>query len=195
VSSWNIRDRHMVETLQALDAHLGAGRAHPRIVVWAHNSHLGDASATVMGQAGEWNVGQLVRERFRRDAALIGFSTHHGSVSCASDWGGNVETKRVRPGLPDSYEALFHEVGVPRFLLTLRDNAPLKSALEHPLLQRAIGVVYLPQTERLSHYFHARITRQFDAVVHLDETRALEPLERGPAWRTQEAPETYPSGV
>lgn len=195
VSSWNLRDQHMVETLQALDQHLSRDGEPARMAVWAHNSHLGDASATEMGDAGEWNVGQLMRQHYGRDATLIGFSTHAGTVSAASDWGGDVEFKRVRPGLQESYEALFHEVGVERFLLCLRDNEALEAALRAPRLQRAIGVIYLPETERSSHYFHTRLAKQFDAVIHLDMTRALEPLERGPQTITEEAPETYPSGI
>ena len=195
VSSWNLRDRHMVDTLQALDTHLSQRGKPPRIAVWAHNSHLGDASATEMGDAGEWNVGQLVREHYGRDAVLVGFSTHHGTVTAASDWGGVAERKRVRPGLPGSYEDIFHEVGMERFLLHLRDEAQLQAPLAPPRLQRAIGVIYLPETERTSHYFNTRLMRQFDAMIHLDETRAVGPLEPGAGWVTEEAPETYPSGL
>lgn len=194
VSSWNLRDSHMVETLQALDAHLGQQGKPPRIAVWAHNSHLGDASATEMGDAGEWNVGQLMREHYGNDAVLVGFSTHRGTVTAASDWGGLAERKRVRPGLAGSYEALFHDVGPERFLLLLRDNASLAAPLEPRRLQRAIGVIYLPQTERMSHYFHTQLAQQFDAMIHFDETRAVQPLELGSKW-TEEAPETYPSGI
>jgi erythromycin esterase-like protein len=148
-----------------------------------------------MGEAGEWNVGQLMRERYARDCVLIGFSTHHGTVTAASDWGGSAERKRVRPGLPGSYEELFHDVGLERFLLLLRDHGKLREALAAPRLQRAIGVIYLPETERMSHYFHTQLTEQFDAIIHLDETHALEPLEPGGGWITEEAPETYPTGV
>ena len=196
VSSWNLRDRHMAETLDALDAHLARrlGRP-PRFAVWAHNSHLGDARATEMGEGGELNLGQLVRERHGAAAALVGFSTHHGTVTAASDWDAPAETKQVRPGLDGSVEALFHDVGIDRFALVLRGNAELAEALAAPRLQRAIGVIYRPETERHSHYFHARLPRQFDAVVHVDATRALRPLERCAAEHTAEPPETYPSGV
>ncbi|MFP5406576.1 MAG: erythromycin esterase family protein, partial [Gammaproteobacteria bacterium] len=194
VSSWNLRDSHMVETLQALDTHLGSKGTAPRIAVWAHNSHLGDASATEMGDSGEWNVGQLVRERYPDQAVLIGFSTHHGTVTAASEWDAHPERKRVRPGLADSYEALFHDTGIDRFLLMLRDPA-LERALKPQRLQRAIGVIYQPRTERQSHYFYTRLPRQFDAIIHYDETRALEPLEPGEGWVAGEAPETYPSGL
>jgi len=197
VSSWNLRDRHMVETLQALVAHLQRqlGRS-PRVVLWAHNSHLGDARHTQMGERGEWNVGQLVREHFGDDAVLVGFTTHTGTVSAASEWDAPVERKRVRPSMPGSYEKLFHDTGLPRFYLNLHANDELEYDLsEPPRLERAIGVIYLPQTERLSHYFHAWLSKQFDAVLHFDETRAVEPLERTPHWRAGEAPETYPSGL
>jgi erythromycin esterase-like protein len=193
-SSWNLRDRHMVDTLQALDAHLGRDGTPPRIAVWAHNSHLGDARATEMGDAGEWNVGQLMREHYRRDAVLIGFITNRGTVTAASEWGGQAELKRVRPGLAGSCEALFHDTGLGRFVLVLRGH-PALQALEAPRLQRAIGVIYLPESERVSHYFETRLSRQFDAIVHFDETRALEPLEPGATWSIEETPETYPSGI
>ena len=195
VSSWNLRDRHMVETLHALDDHLARSGRAPRIAVWAHNSHLGDASATEMGAAGEWNVGQLVREQFPGEATLIGFSTHRGTVTAASDWNGDAERKRVRPGLPDSFEDLFHHANTAPFVLTLRDDPVLARALAPQRLQRAIGVIYLPETERASHYFHTVLPRQFDAMIHIDETRALEALDRGAGFIAEEAPETFPSGV
>jgi erythromycin esterase-like protein len=196
VSSWNVRDRHMAETLDALDGHLARRHGRPaRIAVWAHNSHLGDARATEMGESGELNLGQLVRERHGAAAVLLGFSTHHGTVTAASDWDAPAETKQVRPGLEGSFEALFHEVGHERFRLLLRGNEELARAVATPRLQRAIGVIYRPETERHSHYFHTRLARQFDAIVHLDETRALVPLEREAAPAEAEPPETYPSGV
>jgi len=193
VSSWNLRDQHMVESLDALVVHLGAS---PKIAVWAHNSHLGDARATEMGDHGELNVGQLVRERYAKDVLLLGFTTYTGSVTAASDWDGPVERKIVRPALNGSYEALFHETGVPRFLLILRDNNWLSTVLNKKRLERAIGVIYLPETERASHYFEARLADQFDAVIHLDETRAVEPLERTSQWEAgEELPETFPFAV
>jgi erythromycin esterase-like protein len=198
VSSWNLRDRHMAETLAALDAHLSARRGRPaRIAVWAHNSHLGDARATEMGAGGELNLGQLVGKRHGAAAALLGFSTHHGTVTAASDWDAPAETMAVRPGLAGSFEALFRELGVARFRLVLRGNAELAEALATPLLQRAIGVIYRPESERHSHYFHAALAKQFDAIVHLDATRALAPLGRPRRARQdmREPPETYPSGV
>jgi len=195
ISSWNLRDRHMVETLNALVDHLDKQTGQAKIVVWEHNSHLGDARATEMGDAGELNVGQLVRERYGRDAVLTGFSTYAGTVTAASDWDMPAERKRVRPALKGSYEELFHDTGLERFLLTLRGDVQSVEALRTPRLQRAIGVIYRPETERLSHYFHARLPDQFDAVIHIDETRAVEPLERTAQWQTGEAPETYPTGM
>jgi len=194
VSSWNLRDTHMVETLDALVAHLDRQGGRARVVLWAHNSHLGDARATQMGQGGEVNIGQLVRERHDGDTALIGFTTYTGTVTAASDWDEPAERKHVRPGLPGSYEALFHEVGIPRFWLPLRDG-PAAAALRRPRLERAIGVIYRPETERISHYFNAELSAQFDAVIHLDDTRALEPLERTPGWVSGEVPETYPTAL
>jgi erythromycin esterase-like protein len=193
VSSWNLRDRHMAETLDQLVAHLDRQGGRTKVVLWAHNSHLGDARATDMGDAGELNVGQLVRERYGRDAVLVGLTTYTGTVTAASNWGAPAERKRVRPGMKGSYEALFHDTGMPRFLLTLRDDSKVVRALRERRLERAIGVIYLPETERLSHYFYTRLPDQFDAVLHFDETQALEPLERASHWERDELPETYPS--
>ena len=200
VSSWNLRDRHMVESLEALADHLGGAewgrkKSDVRLVVWAHNSHLGDARATLMGRSGELNVGQLIRERYGSKAVLVGFTTHDGTVSAASDWDAPVERKAVRPALGSSYELLFHNVGVPKFMLNLRDSAELQEALSGPREERAIGVIYRPETERLSHYFDARLPKQFDAVLHFDRTKAVQPLELSAEWDESEVPETYPSGV
>ncbi|HEX2910513.1 MAG TPA: erythromycin esterase family protein [Chloroflexia bacterium] len=197
VSSWNLRDCHMADTLNALVAHLtGQNQGQPaKVVVWAHNSHLGNAKATEMGTAGELNVGQVVRERYDGEMVSIGFTTYSGTVSAAYDWDEPVERRRVRPGLADSYEKLFHETGLPAFILNLRDNETLKAHLGKPRLERAIGVIYRPETERFSHYFYARLPEQFDTVIHIDETRALEPLERTPQWENAEAPETFPSSL
>jgi erythromycin esterase-like protein len=198
VSSWNVRDRHMAETLESLSTHLAMVGQQAKVVVWEHNSHLGDARATEMGQRGELNVGQLVRERHGSSSVLIGFSTYTGTVTAASDWNAPAERKRVRSALKDSYESLFHEVGIPRFQISLRERSPLKSTLKEPRLERAIGVIYRPETERQSHYFYARLADQFDALMHFDETRAVEPLERTPEWNMEEAgepAETFPSGL
>lgn len=195
VSSWNLRDRHMAETLHALYTHL-EGRGQPaRVAVWEHNSHLGDARATEMGRSGELNVGQLVRERYGGQAFIVGFTTYTGTVTAASAWDGPAERKQVRPALAGSYEALFHEAEIPRFMLSFRKDAELASRLKEPRLERAIGVIYMPETERASHYFYAQISDQFDAVLHFDRTRGVEPLELTAPWHTPEPPETYPTGI
>jgi erythromycin esterase-like protein len=191
-STWNQRDRHMVETLDALRDRIAG--ASDGTVVWAHNSHLGDARATEMGRRGEVNVGQLVRERYGRDVFSIGFSTYEGSVTAASDWDAPAERKRVRPGLRGSYERTFHESGGDRFWVDLCERE-VASALRGALLQRAIGVIYRPETERWSHYFHARLPEQFDAMIHLDSTSALTPLDRTAGWDEGEPPETWPTGI
>ena len=148
-----------------------------------------------MRTRGELNVGQLVRERHRAAAVLVGFSTFAGTVSAASDWGAVVERKRVRPALRESWEAMLHAAAIPRFLLAWRDDAQLAAALAHSRLERAIGVIYRPATERLSHYFQASLARQFDALVHVDVTRAVEPLESSVDWEQGELPDTYPHAV
>jgi erythromycin esterase-like protein len=182
----------MAETLEALAAHLERRHGSAKVVVWAHNSHLGDARATDMGRRGELNLGELARERHGRACVNVGFSTYMGAVTAASDWDAPAETKRVRPGLPGSYEELFHSTGSPRFMLLLRSPS-LPDEVHAERLQRAIGVIYRPETERESHYFHARLPEQFDFMIHLDETRALRPLERV-SRHAVEPPETYPTG-
>ena len=194
VESWNLRDRHMAETLDTLVAHLSSEGRAARVAVWEHNSHLGDARATELGHGGEWNVGQLVRERYGRESVLVAFTTHRGTVTAATDWDAPAERKRVRPALEGSYEALFHDAGLARFMLNLRDGVRARELLRQPRLERAIGVIYRPETERLSHYFHAQLAEQFDACIHFDETSAVEPLERNTLWETGEPPETYPTG-
>ena len=194
VSSWNLRDSHMAETLEALAQHLSKDGEPAKIVVWEHNSHIGDARATEVGELGEWNVGELARKAYDGDTRLIGFSTYEGFVTAASEWDAPAEHKRVRPGMPGSYEALLHEVGVDRFLLPLREEGPARDALMQRRLERAIGVIYLPRTERHSHYFSAQMARQFDAVIHIDRTTAVQPLDPGGGWHSEEPPETYPGG-
>jgi len=193
--SWNLRDRHMVDTLRELLRYLDRVRPGARVVVWAHNSHLGDARATEMGEGGELNVGQLVREAYGMRAALVGSSTYTGTVTAASEWDGPAHRKHVRPALAGSYERLFHDVQIPRFLLPLRTDPELASALMAPRLERAIGVLYLPESERRSHYFRSRLPQQFDFVLHFDETRAVEPLERSALWEAGEVAETFPTGL
>lgn len=194
-ASWNLRDRHMTETLTALLAYLGKARPPAKLVVWAHNSHLGDARATQMSEHGELNVGQLAREHYGAGAVLVGFTTHVGTVTAAAAWDGPAERRQVRASLAGSYERLFHDAGLTRALLPLRTDLELASALTPARLERAIGVIYVPETERQSHYFHARLAEQFDYVLHFDRTRAVEPLERTAAWETGEVAETFPSGL
>ncbi len=195
VSSWNIRDMHMVETLVRLTQHLSRHIGRAKAVVWAHNSHVGDANMTSMGARHETNIGALMRQRFGEDPILVGFTTYTGTVTAASDWHAPEERKYVRPARPDSYEALFHEYEVPRFYLPLRPSRPHSDGFPEDRRERAIGVVYRPETELLSHYFRANLILQFDAVFHFDTSRAVEPLERTELWITGEVPETYPTGV
>jgi erythromycin esterase-like protein len=195
ISSWNLRDTHMRESLIRLAIHLSNQKPPAKIIVWAHNSHLGDARATQMSERGELNLGQLVREQFAKEVVSIGFTTYHGTVTAASDWDAPAERKNVRPAHPESYEALFHEVDVPNFFLGLQDDAEVAKALGNERLERAIGVIYRPETELMSHYFHARLPDQFDAILHYDHTRAVEPLEPTAEWEAGEVEETFPSGL
>lgn len=196
--TWNLRDTHMVDTIDRLLQHLDRTRdgGPTRAVVWAHNSHLGDARATEMGQArGEVNVGSLCRQKWGDAVYSVGFTTHIGTVAAAHGWGDAVQRMDVRRSMSGSVERLMHDVGVPRFLLSLRGADPaLVAALDEPMLERAIGVIYRPATERWSHYFEAQLSRQFDSVIHVDETSAVEPLERAAAFEIEQA-ETYPSGI
>jgi protein-L-isoaspartate(D-aspartate) O-methyltransferase len=187
--SWNLRDRHMFETLGQVLSARGEGS---KAVVWAHNSHLGDASATEMGARGELNVGQLCRERFGRGVYAVGFGTDHGTVAAASDWGAPMEVKTVRPSHPRSYEHVCHETGLAGFLLGLRPEGELRAALVEPRLERAIGVIYRPETELASHYFAAHLPLQFDEYVWIDETRAVTPLA---SHEVAGMAETYPFGL
>jgi protein-L-isoaspartate(D-aspartate) O-methyltransferase len=191
--SWNLRDTHMFETLEhLLDAHGPQSKA----VVWAHNSHIGDARHTEMGRArDELNIGQLCRERFGDAAALVGFGTHTGTVAAATDWDDDMEVKRVRPSRGDSIERLCHDSGVPRFLLDLREGRhdALRRRLLEPRLERFIGVIYRPETELQSHYAEVSLPRQFDAWVWFDHTTAVTPL--GPQHPGPGVPETYPTGL
>ena len=188
-NTWNLRDAHMVNTLLALQRHLRAGGRRGRIVVWAHNSHLGDARATQMGGRGEWNVGQLLRERLGADRTLlVGFTTYTGHVTAARDWDRPAERRWIRPAREDSHEHLFYTTGLDRFFLPMHDE--IRPLLAPPLLERAIGVVYRPETEMASHYFTASLSAQFDAVFHLDETDAVEPFDITWHWTEREPRET-----
>ena len=197
-ASWNLRDTHMADTIDMLAQHLGREGAPAKLVVWAHNSHVGDARATEMGDSGQLTLGQLLRMRHPDDTCLIGFTTDHGTVECAYDWDEPGKRERVRPGLPGSWEELFHGTGLPRFMLT---STAIKRAIgeQAERLHRAIGVVYRPETERRSHYYHARLADQYDIVIHIDETHAVHPLDT-PQRVTEptaeaEPPETFPSGI
>jgi erythromycin esterase-like protein len=190
--AWNLRDTHMFETLaHVLEARGAAAKA----VVWAHNSHIGDARHTEMGIVREeLNLGQLCRERFAGNATLIGFGTHTGTVAAASDWDGAMEVMRLRPSHADSYERLCHDARVPRFLLDLRSDDALRRRLAEPRLQRYIGLVYRPETELASHYAEASLSRQFDAFVWFDESCALTPLAAKQKTAAGAA-DTYPFGL
>ncbi len=188
-ASWNLRDQHMFETLKTLLAYKGP---RAKAIVWAHNSHIGNAAATEMSARGEHNIGQLCREAFGDQCYAIGFGTDHGTVAAASDWDEPMEIKQVRPSLKGSYERLCHEAGVARFLLPLRGASAPARGLMTPRLERAIGVIYRPESERASHYFEAVLPRQFDEYIWFDETKAVTPF------KTQELeamPDTYPFGV
>ncbi|GAA5532766.1 erythromycin esterase family protein [Deinococcus aluminii] len=194
--SWNIRDTHMAETLEALVEH-GESQGRPqKIVVWAHNSHLGDARASEMGWLrGELNLGQLTRERWPEGTYIVGQSTHHGNVTAADDWDTPARNKRVRPGLPSSVEDVFHGVSEGDFWLDLREQNAATEGLRAERLQRFIGVIYAPQTERWSHYVHTRLSDMYDALLYFDETSAVVPLDATAGTEPEgEVPETYPTG-
>lgn len=196
-ASWNLRDTHMADTLDLLAQQLGSAARPAKLIVWAHNSHVGDARATDMSEAGELTLGQLMRQRHPGQVQLVGMTTHTGTVRCAEDWDEPTKVERVRPSLAGSWEQALHDVGLSRFFLTATS---LRRALgEQPAarLHRAIGVIYRPETERRSHYYHARLAEQFDVVIHVDETHALRPLDRPRPTReaVHELPETFPTGV
>ena len=195
VSSWNLRDKHMMETVQALERHLQRPGRPARLAIWAHNSHLGDAEATDMAEHGQWNLGQLLRQRYGQEVFIVGMSTYSGTVTAARDWDEPAQRRQVRPGWAGSWEDLLHQAEVDRFIVLLRGNEALQKLASAARLQRAIGVVYRPETERQSHYVMARLAQQFDALLHIDHSHALEPLDKGPAWVNGEVPETYPSGL
>jgi erythromycin esterase-like protein len=190
LNTWNLRDSHMMETLDNLHQHLSSRLTRPaRIAVWAHNSHLGDARATDMNLRGEHNLGQLARARYGNACATIGFTTYNGTVTAASSWDGPAERKRMRSALPDSVEDVFHRTQLKDFFLPLHGR--VAQHLRQSRWQRAIGVIYLPQHEMASHYLRTRMADQFDAVVHIDETQAVEPLDPTSEWITGERG-TYP---
>ena len=176
VSTWNLRDRHMVETMAALQAYLIKRNGRGHLVVWAHNSHVGDARATGRARYGEWNMGQLTREHWKPGASFnVGFTTHTGTVMAAHEWDSEPEVQQLRPSMPGSHGAVFHELGIPSFYLILSEVQA--RFVRTPRQQRAVGVIYLPNQEATAHYFSATLAEQFDAVIHIDQTRALEPLD------------------
>lgn len=193
VESWNLRDSHMFDTLESLLAFYGA---NSRGIVWEHNSHVGDAAATEMKARGEHNIGELCRKKYGEAVYIVGFGTDHGTVAAASDWDEPMEIMQVRPARPDSYERICHDTALPAFSCALRHprREALRDELAEARLERAIGVVYLPDAERQSHYFHAVLPEQFDEYVWFDETRAVTPID-GPVLHVGDAPETYPFGV
>lgn len=175
--SWNLRDDHMAETVMDLSQFYGHVGEGAKVVVWAHNSHLGDARATEMGKRGERNVGQILRQKRKGEVFTIGFTTDAGTVIAAHDWDGDPHRMLVRPSMAGSYEHLFHEVGLDEFWLDLREESHVREILLEPRLERAIGVIYRPETERMSHYFEAELAEQFDVIIHWDHTKALHPLD------------------
>jgi erythromycin esterase-like protein len=196
VSSWNLRDKHMMQTLVEIDRYISNKNSKPaKVIVWAHNSHLGDARATEMAVRGELNLGQLVRQHYADEVFLLGFSTYHGTVTASSDWGDPAEAKSVLPALKGSYEALMHQSALSKFILPLKKDVELIEPLSEERLQRAIGVIYRPETERQSHYLYANLPRQFDALIHIDKTSAVRPLDISQYWQSGEAPETFPVGI
>ncbi|KZM74703.1 erythromycin esterase family protein [Nocardia terpenica] len=192
VSAWNLRDRHMADTLDALAAHLGPDS---RLVVWAHNAHIGDASASEQVTDGQLSLGQLIRERHGKQCRTIGFSTGHGTVTAATAWGGEPERMPLRPAVASSAEQLLHDTGIPAFLLRFDRPTAAAELLRTPRLERTVGVVYTPATERHSHYLHTRLADRYDAVVYLDRTTALDPLDPARSRRVTATPETFPTGL
>jgi len=197
-ASWNLRDTHMADTLDMLAARLGKPDRPAKLVVWAHNSHVGDARATAMSEAGELTLGQLMRQRHDGQVALIGMTTHTGGVRCAVDWDEPAKIERVRPGLPGSWEDVLHDVGIPRFYVTSSQLRRTLGDRPERRLQRAIGVIYRPDTERRSHYYPADLASEFDVVLHVDETHAVRALDRAsttPSAGEPDLPDTFPTGM
>jgi protein-L-isoaspartate(D-aspartate) O-methyltransferase len=190
-ASWNLRDSHMFDALLNVMKYHGESA---KAIVWAHNSHIGDASATEMSSRGEHNIGQLCRKKFGEESYSIGFGTDHGTVAAASNWNGPMEVKQVRPSHPQSYERLFHLTNIPGLILPMHaeQNGDLYAQLSKPKLERAIGVIYRPETELASHYFEAVLPRQFDEYIWIDQTRAITPLS---TVQLEGLPDTYPFGI
>lgn len=195
-ASWNIRDQHMMQTIQAIKTFNKQHAISDKIIIWAHNSHIGNARATQMSEYGEINLGQLAKELFGKKAFSVGFTTFTGTVSAASSWAGNVKCQFIQPALPTSIEYFFHESTVKNFILILKEHEYMFQLLKYQYLQRAIGVIYAPQNERQSHYFCARLSEQFDAVIHYDITQAVVPLDKKTSWQHEpNNSKTFPSGL
>ena len=190
-ASWNLRDSHMFETLQTLLKFYGE---NSKGIVWAHNSHIGDASATEMFTRGEYNIGYLCRQELSCESYNIGFGTDSGTVAAASDWDGPMEVKQVRPSIEKSYERIFHQVNIPSFLFALKNpkSSEVHDELIKSRLERAIGVIYRPETELASHYFHAVLPKQFDEYIWFDKTHAVNPFQ---TTELEALPDTYPFGL
>jgi erythromycin esterase-like protein len=194
---WNIRDHHMMETILAIKDYNRATDRSEKIVIWAHNSHLGDSKATQMASYGEINLGHLMKEQYGAQAVSIGFTTYTGTVSAASAWDGEVQRKKVRPAIDGSIESFFHSFALNAFMVIPCNDPDVYAYLNKKHLQRAIGVIYLPESELQSHYFYAQLAEQFDVVIHYDTTNAVIPLEPSTRWQKgeEDAPETFPYGV
>lgn len=197
VSTWNLRDKHMFDTLQNIQNHLTKKHdKQAKIIVWAHNSHIGNAKATEMGKKGEFNIGQLAKESYGNGSVSVGFTTYSGTVTAATKWGDKGKMQYINPALPGSYENLFHSTKLNNFILPLNQSEKIYSALcELYLLERAIGVIYRPETERISHYFNAILPQQFDIVCHVDTTTAIESLLDQDIVEEEELPDTFPTGL
>lgn len=176
VKTWNLRDLHMADMVDAISQHVSKITGKAKTVVWAHNSHVGNALATEFSESGELSLGQMVLFRHWADSYLVGFTTYKGTVAATSEWGAEVEKKTLNPALEDSYEELFHNTDIKSFVLDLNDLSTNLEALKQNHLQRSVGVVYTPESERSSHYFNARLADQFHAVIHFDSTNAIEPI-------------------
>lgn len=195
-TAWNQRDGHMAEALAEIADFLQRKYQQSKIVVWAHNAHIGDGRAVTCGEGLKINLGQLVKEKFHAQAVSVGFTTYSGTVTAAADWWDSPpQRKPLPPAVEESYEAVFHEVGFPRSMLNLREQNEAVFNLGAERLERTIGVIYRPETDVLHAYTQARIAKQFDALIHIDQTRAVEPLDHLAAWDTGDVPATFPVGV
>jgi erythromycin esterase-like protein len=176
--AWNVRDSHMADAVDAVLARLQKMDGRPgRLVVWAHNTHIGDARAMDRGtRSGYWSVGQLLRERHPGETVLVGFTTRAGTVRAAPEWGKPDRVFNIRRPAWESAPAIFGRTHIPRFMLIFSDAETQLGALDNDVPMRAIGAVYSPKFERRDHYYRGALTRQFDAVIHTDITQAVPKL-------------------